>query len=44
MATYIDEWGTHLGYCNACGEEAPMGSDCCPEGEVVQCDDDTEGF
>lgn len=41
---YRDEWGRHLGYCNACGTEEELGQDCaeCDEGEVVQYDDDPE--
>lgn len=39
---FHDEYGHHLGYCNACGEEAELGQDCteCDEGEVVAYDDD----
>lgn len=42
MSEYIDEDGTHYGYCNDCGEEAPLDSECCINGEVVQYDDDEE--
>ena len=28
-----------LGWCNACGEEAPMGTECCDDGEVVEYDE-----
>ena len=44
MATYIDENGTHYGWCNACGDEALLGSECCDDGEVVQYDDDEDEF
>lgn len=44
MSDYIDAYGTHYGYCNDCGEEAPLGSECCPSGEVVQYDDDPDVF
>lgn len=40
MDTYISEDGTHWGYCNGCGEEAPLDTECCIDGEVVQYDDD----
>lgn len=42
---YIDEWGTHIGYCNACDEEQDLArTDCayCDEGEVVPYDDDPD--
>lgn len=44
MTSYRDEYGHHIGYCNACGEEEELGMDCqaCDDGEVVQYDDDTE--
>lgn len=42
MATYRDDWGNHLGYCNSCGEEAMLGTECCDDGEVVQYDDDEQ--
>lgn len=32
----VDEWGRVYGYCNACGEEAPMDTECCDDGEVVE--------
>lgn len=39
-------WGQHLGYCNACGEEAELGQECsdldCIDGEVVPYDDDPD--
>lgn len=41
MSEYIDDDGTHYGYCNTCGEEAALFSECCIDGEVVQYDDDT---
>lgn len=41
MADYRDEYGHHMGYCNACGEEAELGQECCEDGEVVEYDDDT---
>ena len=34
----VDEYGTEWGYCNACGEEARAGDDCCEDGEVVPHD------
>jgi hypothetical protein len=34
----VDEWGREVGYCNACGEEALMDSECCEDGEVVEYD------
>lgn len=37
-----DEWGRRLGWCNSCGEEAPLDTDCCEDGEVVPYDDDME--
>lgn len=39
---YVDEWGTHYGYCNGCGEESELWIECptCEEGEVVPYDDD----
>lgn len=39
---YVDEYGHHFGFCNACGEEAELGQDCdeCINGEVVPYDDD----
>lgn len=45
MTLYVDEYGTRLGYCNACGEEAELYSECCDDGEVVEYDDtyDEEG-
>lgn len=39
MSEYIDELGNHYGYCNACGEEALIDSECCIDGEIVQYDD-----
>lgn len=43
MPKYTDEWGNRYGYCNYCGEEAPLyGDGCCDEGEVVPFDDDEE--
>jgi len=39
---FHDEWGNRVGYCNACGEEALLDSQCCEEGEVVAYDDDPE--
>lgn len=41
MAT-IDDLGEELGYCNSCGEEAEMYSECCEDGEVVAHDDEPE--
>lgn len=40
MAEYRDEWGNWYGYCNACGEEVLMDTECCDDGEVVPYDDD----
>lgn len=37
---FVDEWGHRLGYCNSCGEEAELDSECCEDGEVVAYDDD----
>jgi hypothetical protein len=31
----LDEWDREWGTCNACGDEAPAGADCCDDGEVV---------
>jgi hypothetical protein len=31
----LDEWGHEIGYCNACGEEAQVGFECCDDGEIV---------
>lgn len=42
MAVYRDEYGAHYGYCNDCGEEAVMYTECCDDGEVVQYEDDEE--
>jgi len=42
MAKYLDEWGNRYGWCNACGEEAPLFSEHCEDGEVVPYDDDDE--
>lgn len=43
---YIDKFGRHVGYCNACGEEAELDQSCddseCSGGEVVPYDDDPE--
>lgn len=39
-APFEDEYGHHLGYCNACVEEAVLYSECCDDGEVVPYDDD----
>lgn len=30
-----DEWGRELGYCNACGEEAELDTECCEYDDVV---------
>ena len=40
VSKYEDEWGHHMGYCNACGNEAVLGLECCEDGEVVPYDDD----
>lgn len=29
-----DEWG----WCNSCGEEALLDTECCEDGEVIPCD------
>lgn len=42
MSKYRGPAGIHYGWCNDCGEEAPMDTECCETGEVVQYDDDTE--
>jgi len=42
MPTYQDEYGRRLGYCNACGNEALLDTECCEDGEVVLYDDDSE--
>lgn len=34
--TITDEYGTEYGWCNSCGEEAPMDTECCDDGEVVE--------
>lgn len=41
---YIDEYGTHIGHCNACDTEEELGMDCqeCDRGEVVPYDDDPD--
>ena len=39
---YVDEYGTHYGFCNSCGEEQVLGGECCPDGEVVPYDDDPD--
>ena len=41
---YVDEWGHHIGHCNACDEENMLGMDCqnCIDGEVVAYDDDPD--
>lgn len=44
MTRYFDEWGHHLGYCNECGEETQLESECCADGEIVQYDDDEVDF
>lgn len=33
-----DEYGREMGYCNSCGEEALMDTECCDDGEVVADD------
>lgn len=40
MTSYVDEDGTHYGWCNSCGEETPLDGECCEDGEIVQYDDD----
>lgn len=44
MSTYFDEWETHLGFCNSCGEEGPLEETCCEDGEMVQYEDDEVEF
>jgi hypothetical protein len=39
---YIDEFSHHMGFCNSCGEEAELGSECCEDGEVEPYEDDRE--
>ena len=39
---YLDVWSHHYGYCNACGEEAEIDTECCEDGEVVFYDDDSD--
>lgn len=36
----VDDFGRHVGWCNACGEEALLDSDCCDDGEVVPYSDE----
>jgi hypothetical protein len=44
MNPYIDEFGFHIGYCNACDADGELGQDCpdCDLGEVVPYDDDPD--
>lgn len=42
MSTHEDEYGRRYGWCNACGEEALIDTECCEDGEVVPYDDDEE--
>lgn len=39
---YIDVFGTHVGLCNSCGEEAELYTECCEDGEVEMYDDDPD--
>lgn len=41
---YIDKWGAHWGYCNACGQDVELGQDCpdCDDGEIEPFDDDPD--
>jgi hypothetical protein len=32
----LDDLGHEMGYCNSCGEEAELDSECCEDGEVVE--------
>jgi len=41
--TTTDEWATEYGYCNSCGEEAEMFTECCEDGEVVEYADERGG-
>jgi hypothetical protein len=36
----VDDAGIEWGYCNACGEEAEAGTECCEAGEVVPYEGD----
>lgn len=46
MNPYVDEFGTHIGYCNACDTEGELDQDClnefCEGGEIVPYDDDPD--
>ena len=42
VSQYLDEYGNRYGYCNDCGEEAILDSECCINGEVVPHDDDID--
>jgi len=40
---YVDENGTHYGWCNSCGEEAELfAGECCEDGEIEPYDDDPD--
>lgn len=41
---YVDEYGEHIGYCNACDWEGDIYGDCeeCSDGEMVTYDDDPD--
>lgn len=39
---YVDEWDRHYGYCDACGENAELGTECCDDGAVVPHEDDPD--
>lgn len=38
----LDEAGKEYGYCNSCGEEAELDSECCEDGEVVEYEEGTD--
>lgn len=35
----FDEYGIEMGFCNSCGEESRLDSECCENGEVWPYDD-----
>jgi hypothetical protein len=40
MTVTRDEYGRQVGYCNACGEETLLYTECCDTGEVVPMDEE----
>ena len=40
MSDRRDEWGRELGWCNSCGEETLLDTECCDDGEVVPYEDE----